>query len=138
MTRQVDDSPWFDRLADEIVAALDSKPWVVRAEDCTTENQRHVRCIGIDVPGDSFVVYIEHAYRVGGGEGPDPDYGHGPKMEDARSGDVWLTVPEAAALMRLGRNRVYQLCQTGELPHRRVGVSIHVRRDIAETWAPDR
>lgn len=47
---------------------------------------------------------------------------------------VWLTVPEAAAVMRLGRNRVYQLCQAGELPHRRVGISIHIRRDVAETW----
>jgi excisionase family DNA binding protein len=50
---------------------------------------------------------------------------------------VWLTVPEAAAVMRLGKNRVYQLCQTGELPHRRVGVSIHIRRETAETWTPE-
>ncbi len=47
---------------------------------------------------------------------------------------LWLTVPEAAAVMRLGRNRVYQLCQQGKLPHRRVGVTIHIRREVAETW----
>ncbi len=52
-------------------------------------------------------------------------------------GAVWLTVPEAAAIMRLGKNRVYQLCQSGDLPHRRVGVSIHIRRDTAETWIPE-
>lgn len=46
----------------------------------------------------------------------------------------WLTVPEAAALMRLGKNRVYQLCASGQLPHRRVGVSVHIRRDVAESW----
>ncbi len=50
---------------------------------------------------------------------------------------VWLTVPEAAAVMRLGRNRVYQLCQQGNLPHRRVGVTVHIRREVAETWTPE-
>lgn len=50
---------------------------------------------------------------------------------------VWLTVPEAAALMRLGKNRVYQLCAEGSLPHRRVGVTVHIRRDVAETWTPE-
>ncbi len=49
---------------------------------------------------------------------------------------VWFTVPEAAAVMRLGRNRVYALCQSGELPHRRVGVTVHIRREVAETWTP--
>lgn len=48
----------------------------------------------------------------------------------------WLTVPEAAAVMRLGKNRVYQLCNSGQLPHRRVGVTVHIRRDVAETWTP--
>ncbi len=47
---------------------------------------------------------------------------------------IWLTVPEAAAVMRLGKNRVYLLCQQGKLPHRRVGVTIHIRREVAETW----
>ncbi len=52
-------------------------------------------------------------------------------------GTVWLTVPEAAAVMRLGKNRVYSLVHSGQLPARRVGVSIHIRRDIAETWTPE-
>ncbi len=39
--------------------------------------------------------------------------------------------------MRLGRNRVYQLCNNGQIPHRRVGVTVHIRRDVAETWTPD-
>ncbi len=50
---------------------------------------------------------------------------------------VWLTVPEAAALMRLGKNRIYELCGSGQLPHRRVGVTIHIRREVAETWTGD-
>ncbi len=50
---------------------------------------------------------------------------------------VWLTVPEASAVMRLGKNRVYALCNSGQLPHRRVGVTVHIRRDVAETWTPE-
>ncbi len=50
---------------------------------------------------------------------------------------VWLTVPEAAVLMRLGRNRIYELCGSGQLPHRRIGVTIHIRREVAETWTPE-
>lgn len=59
-------------------------------------------------------------------------------MESQGTSDrIWLTVPEAAALMRLGRNRIYQLCNSGQLPHRRVGVTVHIRRDVAETWTPE-
>lgn len=59
------------------------------------------------------------------------------KNQPPPSQAVWLTVPEAAALMRLGKNRVYQLCNSGQIPHRRVGVSVHIRRDVAETWTPE-
>lgn len=50
---------------------------------------------------------------------------------------VWLTVPEAAAVMRLGKNTVYDLCRTGQLPHRKVGVKVHIKREVAESWTPE-
>ncbi len=50
---------------------------------------------------------------------------------------VWLRVPEAAAVMDLGINRVYALANAGQLPHRRVGSTIHIHREVAETWTPD-
>lgn len=49
---------------------------------------------------------------------------------------VWLTIPEAADVMRLGRNKLYQLIADGVIPHRRLGRSIHIHRDVAEHWPP--
>ncbi len=49
---------------------------------------------------------------------------------------VWLTVTEAAEVMRLSRNTLYRLVAVGTLPHRRLGRSIHIHRDIAERWTP--
>lgn len=50
---------------------------------------------------------------------------------------VWLTISEASAVMRLGRNKVYKLVSDGVIPHRRLGRSIHIHRDVAENWTPD-
>ncbi len=50
---------------------------------------------------------------------------------------VWLTIPEAADVMRLGRNKLYQLVAEGVIPHRRLGRSIHIHRAIAEHWTPE-
>ncbi len=50
---------------------------------------------------------------------------------------IWLTVAEAADIMRLGRNKLYQLIAEGVVPHRRLGRSIHIHRDVAERWTPD-
>ena len=36
-------------------------------------------------------------------------------------GNVWLTVPEAAAELRIPRTRCYELIQRGELPAVRIG-----------------
>ncbi len=50
---------------------------------------------------------------------------------------IWLTVSEAAGIMRLGRNKLYQLVTEGIVPHRKLGRSIHIHRDVAERWTPD-
>lgn len=50
---------------------------------------------------------------------------------------VWLTITEAADVMRLGRNKLYQLVAEGMVPHRRLGRSIHIHREVAEHWTPD-
>ncbi len=50
---------------------------------------------------------------------------------------VWLTIAEAAEVMRLGRNKLYQLVAEGVVPHRKLGRSIHIHRDIAESWTPE-
>lgn len=49
----------------------------------------------------------------------------------------WLTIPEAAAVMRIGKNKLYTLIQEGTVPHRKLGRSIHIHREIAETWTPN-
>lgn len=50
---------------------------------------------------------------------------------------VWLTVAEAAEVMRLGRNKLYQLVAQGVVPHRKLGRSVHIHREVAEWWTPD-
>lgn len=49
---------------------------------------------------------------------------------------IWLTISEATAVMRLSRNTLYQLVAEGVVPHRRLGRSIHIHRDVAEHWTP--
>lgn len=45
-----------------------------------------------------------------------------------------LTVPEAAALLRLHPRRAYLLCQQGIIPCRYMGRSIRIRRDTLLKW----
>jgi hypothetical protein len=40
----------------------------------------------------------------------------------------WLSIPEAARLMRRGYNVVYRLCLTGELRSQRQGARLFVNR----------
>jgi excisionase family DNA binding protein len=50
------------------------------------------------------------------------------KIPDAGE-KIWLTVPEAAAELRIPRTRCYELIQRGELPAVRIGErSIRVNR----------
>ncbi|MDP9383554.1 MAG: helix-turn-helix domain-containing protein [Chloroflexota bacterium] len=60
-----------------------------------------------------------------------------PMTDERERQTVWLTIAEAADVMRLGRNKLYQLVAEGVIPHRRLGRSIHIHRDIAEHWTPD-
>lgn len=60
-----------------------------------------------------------------------------PMVNSNGSTPVWLTIPEAAEVMRLGRNKLYQLVAEGVIPHRRLGRSIHIHRDVAELWTPE-
>ena len=45
-----------------------------------------------------------------------------------------LTVDEAARLLRIGRNQVYEAIGRGELPHRRIGRSIRLSRAVLLRW----
>jgi excisionase family DNA binding protein len=48
---------------------------------------------------------------------------------------AWITVPEAAAELRIPRTRCYELIQRGELPAVRIGErSIRVNRHELETF----
>ena len=51
-----------------------------------------------------------------------------------------LTVPEAAKLLRIGRNLAYDLVARGEIPSVRLGRVIRVPRTALEQWleAPSR
>ncbi len=45
-----------------------------------------------------------------------------------------LTVPEAARLLRIGRNLAYELVARGELPSVRLGRVIRVPRAALDAW----
>lgn len=45
-----------------------------------------------------------------------------------------LTVPEVAALLRVGRNHVYALAAAGQLPRRRVGRFVRFSRAAISRW----
>ena len=45
-----------------------------------------------------------------------------------------LDVPGAMDLLRLGRNAVYRLCATNEIPHRRVGKQLRFSRSALLRW----
>lgn len=45
-----------------------------------------------------------------------------------------LTVEQAAALLQLGRNAVYDGCTRGEIPHRRIGKLIRLSRAALLRW----
>ena len=49
------------------------------------------------------------------------------------SGDV-LTVDQAARLLRVGRNQLYEAIGRGEIPHRRIGRSIRLSRLALTHW----
>jgi excisionase family DNA binding protein len=45
-----------------------------------------------------------------------------------------LTVPEAAELLRIGRNTAYALIAARQLPHVRLGRTLRVPRAALERW----
>jgi excisionase family DNA binding protein len=45
-----------------------------------------------------------------------------------------LTVPEAAKLLRVGRNSLYEAIRRGEVPHRRIGRKILLSRSALMGW----
>lgn len=58
--------------------------------------------------------------------------GHEPGTQDMGA-DV-LTVGEGAALLRIGRNALYDAIGRGEVPHRRIGKSIRLSRTELLRW----
>lgn len=49
------------------------------------------------------------------------------------SDDV-LTAREAAKLLRIGRNAIYDGCARNEIPHRRIGKLIRFSRPVLVAW----
>lgn len=45
-----------------------------------------------------------------------------------------LSVAEAATLLGIGRNHLYDLINTGQIPHVRFGRLIKIPRDALEEW----
>ncbi len=45
-----------------------------------------------------------------------------------------MTVPEAAKLLRIGRNALYDAIGRGEVPHRRIGKQIRLSRAALMRW----
>lgn len=50
------------------------------------------------------------------------------------SSGAYLTVDEAAALLRIGRNQLYNAIGRGDVPHRRIGKSIRLSRAALVRW----
>ena len=48
-----------------------------------------------------------------------------------------LTVAEAAALLRVGRNAMYELIGRGAVPHQRIGKAIRLSRRSLMRWLAD-
>jgi excisionase family DNA binding protein len=48
--------------------------------------------------------------------------------------DDVLTVPEAAALLKIGRNALYEACGRNEVPYRRIGRQIRFSRAALVAW----
>jgi excisionase family DNA binding protein len=63
-----------------------------------------------------------------------------PHVEVALVESDVLTASEAASLLRVGRNALYDGCARGEIPHRRVGRLLRFSRTALLAWlgAPDR
>lgn len=54
-------------------------------------------------------------------------------LVDTLDSDV-LTVEEAAKLLRVGRNQLYDAVGRGDIPHRRIGKSIRLSRSVLLRW----
>lgn len=48
--------------------------------------------------------------------------------------DEILTVQEAAALLKVGKNSLYDAIGRGEVPHRRIGRKIRLSREALMRW----
>lgn len=46
----------------------------------------------------------------------------------------WLKVPEVAEILRIARNRAYELIADGEIPAVRIGRSVQVSRKGLDRW----
>ncbi len=46
----------------------------------------------------------------------------------------WLTIHEAAAVMRVGHNTLRCLVNEGRIPHRKVGRRVHLRWDVCVAY----
>ena len=51
--------------------------------------------------------------------------------------DDWLTVRETMKRLRLGRNTVYQLARTGQLPARKFGRSLRISASALDRLAAE-
>ncbi|MBX3159613.1 MAG: helix-turn-helix domain-containing protein [Deltaproteobacteria bacterium] len=57
---------------------------------------------------------------------------------DATAEPDVLTVEQGAALLRVGRNQLYDAIGRGEVPHRRIGRSIRLSRAALLRWLDGR
>lgn len=55
-------------------------------------------------------------------------------VTEALPASPWLDAEEAAAHLRCGKRRVYDLVQQGRIPHRREGARLLFRADELDAW----
>ncbi len=58
-------------------------------------------------------------------------------MTDSAADDDVLDVPAVMAMLKLGRNAVYDACGRHEIPHRRIGKLLRFSRRAILEWLAD-
>jgi excisionase family DNA binding protein len=57
-----------------------------------------------------------------------------PKKESFMNNDKWLRLEELAEYLKLGRTKLYQMAQEGELPASKVGSQWRFDREEIDDW----
>ncbi len=55
-------------------------------------------------------------------------------VTDMKPQDKWLTIAELSGYLKMGRSKLYQMAQKGELPGSKIGTQWRFDRDRIDAW----